>query len=80
MVADRSGAPLTAPVAGTGEVLVVVGPEGGLTGTELELLAPTSRLGLGPHILRAETAAVATAAVFAVFRRQNAFDDRGERP
>jgi 16S rRNA (uracil1498-N3)-methyltransferase len=69
VVAERGGAVLAAPVMGIGdEVLVVVGPEGGLTDAEVELLAPAFRLGLGPHVLRAETAAVAVAAVLTVLR------------
>ncbi|MGH9037683.1 MAG: RsmE family RNA methyltransferase [Acidimicrobiia bacterium] len=68
MVAERGGAAPSAPEAGIAEVLVVVGPEGGLTDAELELLTPAVRLGLGPHILRAETAAVAAGAVLAVLR------------
>ena len=68
-VAERGGAPQAAVAAGAGdEVLIVVGPEGGLTDSEVELLAPAFRLGLGPHVLRAETAAVAAAAVLTVLR------------
>jgi 16S rRNA (uracil1498-N3)-methyltransferase len=51
------------------EILVVIGPEGGLTADEVEGLAPWARLGLGPHILRAETAAMAAAAVVSAARR-----------
>jgi 16S rRNA (uracil1498-N3)-methyltransferase len=70
VVAERGGGPagaLGSPPGG--EVLVVVGPEGGLTDAEVDGLAPWARLGLGPHVLRAETAAVAAAAVLAVGRR-----------
>ena len=58
VVAERGGEPAAAVGSPPGgEVLVVVGPEGGLTDAEVEALAPWRRLDLGPHILRAETAA-----------------------
>jgi RsmE family RNA methyltransferase len=44
-------------------VLVVIGPEGGLAPTEIDTLTPWARLGLGPHVLRAETAALAAATI-----------------
>ena len=64
VVAERGGAAAAAlgPPPGT-ELLVVVGPEGGLTDEEVKRLGPWARLDLGPHILRAETAALAAAAV-----------------
>jgi len=45
--------------------LLLVGPEGGLTGAEIRLLAGEGwrTLRLGPHVLRAETAAVVGAAL-----------------
>jgi 16S rRNA (uracil1498-N3)-methyltransferase len=45
--------------------LLLIGPEGGLSPTEEELLAASrwARLRLGPHTLRAETAAVVGAAL-----------------
>jgi len=73
VVAERGGEAAAAlgPPPG-GELLVVVGPEGGLTGAEVEKLAPWARLGLGPYVLRAETAALASAAVLAAGRRPGA--------
>jgi 16S rRNA (uracil1498-N3)-methyltransferase len=65
VVAERGGGSagvLSDPPGG--EVLVVVGPEGGLAPGEADALAPWARVDLGPHILRAETAAIAAAAVF----------------
>jgi len=75
VVADRGGGPaqgLGAPA--TGEILVVVGPEGGLTAADVEALQPWARLGLGPLVLRAETAALAAATVLAARRRPAASD------
>jgi len=70
VVAERGGdrADVLGEAPG-GEILVVVGPEGGLTRKESEGLKPWARLGLGPHILRAETAALAAAALLAARRR-----------
>jgi|SRR5579884_4059227 len=70
VVAERGGE--RADVLGEppgGEVLVVVGPEGGLTADETEGLKPWARLGLGPYVLRAETAALAAATALAAGRR-----------
>ena len=54
-----------APVPGTGEVVVVVGPEGGLTDDELQAYADAGATAyrLGPSVLRTSTAGVAAAAV-----------------
>ena len=48
-----------------GEVLLAIGPEGGWTEAELELLQKNGWVSasLGPTILRAETAAIAATAV-----------------
>ncbi|MBV8652682.1 MAG: RsmE family RNA methyltransferase, partial [Alphaproteobacteria bacterium] len=46
---------------------LLVGPEGGFTETELDALAKlpfVTRVGLGPRVLRADTAALAALAVF----------------
>jgi 16S rRNA (uracil1498-N3)-methyltransferase len=48
--------------------LAVVGPEGGLEPAEIAQLAPVLRLAVGHHVLRAETAAVAVAAVLVAAR------------
>ena len=70
VVAERGGGPaevVTSPPGG--EVLVVVGPEGGMAPEEVDRLAPWARLGLGPHVLRAETATLAAATLIAARRR-----------
>jgi 16S rRNA (uracil1498-N3)-methyltransferase len=56
--------------------LPVIGPEGGLADPEVEALKPWARLNLGPHILRAETAALTAAALLATRR----FGADGESP
>ena len=66
-VCDWSG-PSLLSVATTrelkGSVVVVVGPEGGLSGNELEVLAGAgyNSVSLGPNVLRVETASVAATA------------------
>lgn len=50
-----------------GPAAILVGPEGGFAETELDALAKlsfVSRIGLGPRVLRAETAALVAVAVF----------------
>jgi 16S rRNA (uracil1498-N3)-methyltransferase len=49
---------------------VLVGPEGGWSAGEREAVAAggISRVSLGPHVLRVETAAVAAAVLLAAFR------------
>jgi 16S rRNA (uracil1498-N3)-methyltransferase len=71
VIADaRGGTPESLPDPGPAGWLLVVGPEGGLDETELDLLAAAPRLRLGPHVLRAETAAVAGAAALNPLRRE----------
>ena len=55
--------PIPTPLKGRG--LVVIGPEGGFTGHELEQMKNSgyNLLWLNPHVLRTETAAIAAAAV-----------------
>lgn len=60
-MADLSGDPVAPPVS-----TVLVGPEGGWSGAERELRAP--RVRLGPHVLRAETAAITAGALLAASR------------
>ena len=69
VVAERGGLPAEGLGCPPGdEILVVVGPEGGLAESEVDALKPWARLDLGPHILRAETAALAAAALLATRR------------
>ena len=66
---DLGGAALAVPEGRTlaaGEDFLLVGPEGGWT--EGELAAVDRHVCLGPHIMRAETAAIAAAAVLAARR------------
>ncbi len=69
VVADRLGLPAhrLAPPTPAGW-LVVIGPEGGLTAEEHALLGDPPALAVGPHFLRAETAALAAAAALAGHR------------
>jgi 16S rRNA (uracil1498-N3)-methyltransferase len=70
VVADRTGADAAGlPDPGPQGWTLLVGPEGGLAPTELEALGAAPRLAVGPHVLRAETAAVAAAAVLSMRRR-----------
>ena len=64
VVAHPAAGPVPADVGTAAEIVTVVGPEGGLAPEELALLdaAGGTRIGLGPHVLRVETAAVAAAA------------------
>ncbi len=68
-VADANGEAAPA-VVGESPLTVVIGPEGGLTGEELERLrgAGYAAVSLGPHTLRFETAAIAAAAAAAAGR------------
>jgi 16S rRNA (uracil1498-N3)-methyltransferase len=71
MVCDESGVgePIGAAAARlpVGPMALLVGPEGGFDQTELDALGKlsfVSRVGLGPRVLRAETAALAALAVY----------------
>ncbi len=82
VVCDETGAgePIGEAVAraSAGPAALLVGPEGGFDQTELDALDKlsfVSRVGLGPRVLRAETAALAALAVFQAI----AGDWRGSR-
>ena len=76
VVADREGESAPAlPEPGPEGWLLLIGPEGGLEPQEVQDLGPCHRLGLGPHILRAETAA--GAALGALSFRRHPEEDHG---
>jgi 16S rRNA (uracil1498-N3)-methyltransferase len=65
LVRDLSGAPAEPVVLGR-PLAVLIGPEGGFDDAERAFLLRrphTSRIALGPRILRADTAAVAALAI-----------------
>ena len=76
------GAPIAAALAElptNAPAAILVGPEGGFAQTELDALANlpfVTRVGLGPRVLRAETAALAALAAFQAI----AGDWRANRP
>ena len=66
VVAERGGAPsdaITAPAGADNEWTVLVGPEGGFAPGERARLGNMPHLGLGPHVLKAETAPIAAVAI-----------------
>jgi 16S rRNA (uracil1498-N3)-methyltransferase len=73
VMAQRGG---PAPTLAENGVFVLVGPEGGWAPDELALDLP--RVGLGPTMLRAETAAVAGAFLFAALRAGTVATYRGD--
>jgi 16S rRNA (uracil1498-N3)-methyltransferase len=66
--AEAGRALATVPVPASGELLLVVGPEGGLTEGELTVFraAGAKAVRLGPSILRTSTAGAAALAVLSV--------------
>lgn len=58
--------PLKTLEGGVGGVVIAVGPEGGFTTDEVAAAAGWVRVGLGPRVLRVETAAVTAAGWFAL--------------
>ena len=65
-LADAALAVSVGRTLGDGENFVLTGPEGGWTDAELD--AVPAHVGLGPHIMRAETAAMAAGAVLCARR------------
>jgi 16S rRNA (uracil1498-N3)-methyltransferase len=78
VVADRDGAPVRAlwPAVGSRkeilnmEFTAVVGPEGGLDPEELASMEHLPRIGLGPYILRSETAPIVAVALLLELARE----------
>jgi 16S rRNA (uracil1498-N3)-methyltransferase len=69
MLAPGAARTLAAACAAGLPSAVIVGPEGGFTDDELELAQRRGieRVGLGPRVLRSETAAVAARAIVGAF-------------
>lgn len=65
---SRSCDPAAVMLAGAGECLLVVGPEGGFAPEERRALGAAPYLTVGRHVLRAVTAPVAAAAVLVAHR------------
>jgi 16S rRNA (uracil1498-N3)-methyltransferase len=68
LVERRKGTTLQAvalPQNATGSVLILIGPEGGWSQEEVQMAeqARIQSISLGPHILRSETAAIATISI-----------------
>ena len=76
LLEERSDAKLLTPGAMAGEVLAVIGPEGGLGGSEAASLRENGFLAanLGPRILRWETAALACLSLALVGNASDAED------
>jgi 16S rRNA (uracil1498-N3)-methyltransferase len=69
VLADPAGDTVAGvPEPPDGEWMLVIGPEGGLDPEELSALGAAARLRIGPNVLRAETAAIAGAAVLTARR------------
>jgi 16S rRNA (uracil1498-N3)-methyltransferase len=58
---DADARPISSPDTGASKVEFAIGPEGGFASEELEAfrLSGFTRIGLGPRVLRTETAAIA---------------------
>lgn len=79
LVVAELGAPTADRLADPGPEgwTLLVGPEGGFDPEEREVLGSEDRVGLGPHVLRAETAAVAGAAVLVTLRQSGIGEKNG---
>ncbi|HEU5301733.1 MAG TPA: RsmE family RNA methyltransferase [Acidimicrobiia bacterium] len=79
LVVAELGAPTADRLADPGPEgwTLLVGPEGGFDPEERDALGPVGRLGLGAHVLRAETAAVAGAAVLVALRQSRGGENDG---
>ena len=66
LFADETGGVPLLTVCGPGPTTILIGPEGGFTPEERDavLAAGATGIGLGPRILRAETAALAAATLY----------------
>lgn len=69
LVAEAGSVGALTGVPEGGEWLVVVGPEGGLAPEEVAELDAVGGFAVGPHVLRAETAAVAAGSALALTRQ-----------
>ena len=70
VVGDAAAPPHGGPPAPPeGTWVALIGPEGGFEPDEIAQLGPVERVAVGPHVLRAETAAVAVTAALAVKRQ-----------
>jgi len=82
LLADAAGDPAIVYAGAARAALLLVGPEGGLSDVELERLdaAGWRRVALGPHVLRAETAAVVGAALLTALLPERAVVDPARGP
>jgi 16S rRNA (uracil1498-N3)-methyltransferase len=74
---DAGAVPITVPEPGVNKVEFAIGPEGGFAPEELDVfqLSGFTRIGLGPRVLRTETAAIA-----ALVMLQTRFGDMSTLP
>jgi len=66
LLLHTSGERVSVNAVGPGGVVIAVGPEGGFTNAEVTTAEGWVRVGLGPRVLRVETAAVVAAGWFAL--------------